>query len=142
MKTLNPNKKKTVICECEFLAVSVAFDVWANLLEGKQVVFFIDNNAVRDSFIACRSSSKVASCILEKILHDESESSIISWFARVPSKSNIADDPSRGLCEALVTKGCTLDVIDKNRKPEWLDAELSGETEASCIPIQSKKKRA
>lgn len=144
MKSINPNNKKTVIYECEFLAVSVAFDVWANDLAGKQVVFFIDNNAVRDSLIACKSSSKVASCLLEKILQDESESSIISWFARVPSKSNIADDPSRGSNEILDRQGCSLELIDKKRKLEWLDAKLSGETEASCVPnhLLKKKQRA
>ena len=107
LKLLNPSNKKTIIYECEFFAVSVAFDVWASLLQGKQVVFFIDNNAVRDSFIACRSSSKIASCLLEHILQGESQSSIISWFARVPSKSNIADDPSRGQTGELVKQKCS-----------------------------------
>ena len=102
LKLLNPSNKKTIIYECEFFAVSVAFDVWATLLQGKQVVFFIDNNAVRDSLIECGSNSKIASCLLEHMLQEESQSSIISWFARVPSKSNIADDPSTGQTGELV----------------------------------------
>ena len=143
IKLMNPSGKKTIIYECEFFAVSVAFDVWSNLLQGKQVVFFIDNNAVRDSLISCKSSGAVASCLLEHILQEESHSSIISWFARVPSKSNIADDPSRGQTNFLAEQKCSEDPINKKRKLEWLDANVRRETEASCVPIhQSKKKRA
>ncbi len=32
----------------------------------------------------------------EHILQEEAQASIISWFPRMPSKSNIPDDPSRG----------------------------------------------
>ena len=74
--------------------MSVAFDVWANLLQGKQVVCFIDNNAVRDSLISCKSSSKVGSCLLEHVLQEEAQASI--FFVVCPSKCNVADDPSRG----------------------------------------------
>ncbi len=129
-----------MIYECEFFAVSVAFDVWAETLQGKQVIFFIDNNAVRDSLIACRSKSNIASHLLEHILPDESDASIISWFARVPSKSNIADDPSRGQTEVLKRLKCAEDFVDKKRKLEWINAGLSGGAEALIIPNQKSKK--
>ncbi len=123
--------------------MSVVFDVWASLPQGKQVVFFIDNNAVRDSLIECRSSSKIASCLLEHMFEEESQSSIISWFARVPSESNIADDPSTGQTGELVKQKCSEDLMNRKRKLELLDARVRGETEASCFPNhQSKKKRA
>lgn len=49
----------------------------------------------------------------------------------------------RGQNETLVGQGCACDLIDGKRKLEWLDAKVSGETEAACFPIhQVKKKRA
>ena len=123
---LKPTGKKTIIYECEFSAVSVAFDTWAETLRGKQVVFFIDENAVRDSLIGCKSNGKVASHFLERILQGESDASIISWVARVPSKSNIADDPSRGHTDVLDKLKCITDVVDKKRKLEWIDESING----------------
>ena len=137
---LNPSSKKTIIYECELFALSVAFDVWMNTLQGKQVVFFIDNNAVRDSLIGCKSSSKVASVILEQVLQAESDASIIPWFARVPSKSNIADDPSRGQVEQLTKLNCVQEHVSLKRKLELIDHKTSGGAEGSIVPNQSSKK--
>ena len=45
---LNPGKAKTIIFECEFLAVLKAYKAWAKEIAGSQLIVFIDNNAVRD----------------------------------------------------------------------------------------------
>ena len=49
---LNPSAKKTIIHECEFLAVAIALGSWKDHVVAKQTVSFIDNNAVRDSLIS------------------------------------------------------------------------------------------
>lgn len=103
LSRLNPSLKKTIIHECEFLAVAIAMEVWKDRIANKQVVCFIDNNAVRDSLISGKASGKVTNKILELVLKNETSNCLMTWFARVPSKSNIADDPSRG-CFALLNR--------------------------------------
>ena len=99
---LNPAGKKTAIFQCEFFAVLVALKLWGELLSSRQVVFFIDNDGVRDVLISCNTSDPVGSVLLTKVLEKESACAISSWFTRVPSKSNVADDPSRGEINQLV----------------------------------------
>lgn len=103
LSRLNPSLKKTIIHECEFLAVAIAMEVWKDRIANKQVVCFIDNNAVRDSLISGKASGKVTNKILELVQKNETSNCLMTWFARVPSKSNIADDPSRG-CFALLNR--------------------------------------
>ena len=99
---LNPAGKKTAIFQCEFFAVLVALELWGELLSSRQVVFYIDNDGVRDVLISCNTSDPVGSVLLTKVLEKESACAISSWFTRVPSKSNVADDPSRGEIDQLV----------------------------------------
>ncbi len=116
---LNPCAKKTIIHECEFLAVAIALDSWKEHLSSRQIVCFIDNNAVRDSLISAKASGDVANKILECVLQNETSHGFMLWFARVPSKSNIADDPSRGCCQLLEKLGSKELKININ---SWLDA--------------------
>lgn len=52
LKLLNPKEAKTRIFECEFLAVLIALRLWGNVTAGAQILFFVDNNAVRDNLIS------------------------------------------------------------------------------------------
>ena len=93
---LNPSKKKTAIFQCEFFAVLVALNTWSDRLSSRQVVFYVDNDGVRDVLISCNTSDPVGSVMLTSVLELEGALAISSWFTRVPSKSNIADSPSKG----------------------------------------------
>ena len=119
LERLNPCAKKTIIHECEFLAVAIALESWKEQLSSKQVVCFIDNNAVRDSLISAKASGDVAHKILERVLQCETDQGFMMWFARVPSKSNIADDPSRGCCKLLEKLGSKEIKINFE---SWVDA--------------------
>ena len=99
---LNPSGKKTAIFQCEFFAVLVALELWGEVLSSRQVVFYVDNDGVRDALISCNTSDPVGSVLLTKVLEKESACAISSWFTRVPSKSNVADDPSRGEIDQLI----------------------------------------
>ena len=109
---LNPKGLKTIIFECEFLAVLIAYKVWAKEVAGSQLVVFIDNNAVRDSLISCDTSNEIAAVILKSILQLEDDVKALAWYTRVPSPSNIADDPSRNECSFLKSLKCQEDKIN------------------------------
>lgn len=99
---LNPSSKKTAIFQCEFFAVLVALSLWSDKLSSRQVVFYVDNDRVRDVFIACTAADPVGSVMMTKALELEGSLAISAWFTRVPSKSNIADSPSRGDIDDLI----------------------------------------
>ena len=112
VELLNPKGSKTIIFECEFLAVLIAYKAWAGEVAGSQLVVFIDNNAVRDSLISCDTTNATASVILKAILQLEDDVKALAWYTRVPSPSNIADDPSRQSCAFLRSLKCQEDKIN------------------------------
>ena len=97
--------KKTIIFEAELLALVVAFVLWKNIINSAPIVFFIDNNSARDVAISACSRSKLIAGLVEQLLRVEDLSSCFCWFARVPSPSNPADDPSRGAVNDLLRDG-------------------------------------
>ena len=72
------------------------------MLSSRQVVFYVDNDGVRDVLISCNTADPVGSLLLTSVLEREGAFAISSWFTRVPSKSNIADNPSRGDINDLI----------------------------------------
>ena len=56
---------------------------------------YIDNNATRDVSISGRARTSPASDLVAELLLSEDRNCTNTWFARVPSASNIADGPSR-----------------------------------------------
>ena len=105
--------KQTIIFEAELLALIVSFVLWKNLVSNAPVVFYVDNNSARDVAISANSRSKLIAGLVEQLLKVEDISSSFCWFARVPSPSNPADDPSRGEVQGLLDAGVPLvDVSD------------------------------
>jgi hypothetical protein len=76
------------------------------------VVIHTGNDAVRDAFIACHTSSRNSLPILDAILKAENEAECNSWITRVPTESNISDDPSLLQIDYLLSCGCLRDNID------------------------------
>lgn len=112
LEKLNPAGKKTAIFQCEFFAVLVALNLWKKDLKNKQVVFYVDNDGVRDVLISCSTTDPVGQSLLIKTLELEGALALSSCFTRVPSKSNIADDPSRGECDKLIAAKARRDPVD------------------------------
>ena len=104
--------KKTIIFEAELLALIVAFVLWKNIINSAPVVFYIDNNSARDVAISACSRSKLIAGLVEQLLRVEDLSACFCWFARVPSPSNPADDPSRGEMTNLLSAGVPLVDVD------------------------------
>lgn len=86
---LNPLEHETVIAELEALVTLLSLHLFESYLIGKDVVVFTDNNAVLSALISGRSSNDVVMW--------EDRLGLLLWHERVPSSSNIADGPSRGV---------------------------------------------
>ena len=92
---LGEASKKQIIFEAETLAAVLAFALWKERFSNRRCVIFVDNEGTKFSLL--KGSSDNSTVDLLAGLFAELESSIHSftWLARVPSKSNIADSPSR-----------------------------------------------
>ena len=113
LKMINVTEdRKTAFPELEFFAIFCSFRVWRNVLRGAQLVVDTDNDGVRDSLIACQTSSVNGEPILDACLKIEYELGMDLWMSRVPADSNIGDDPSRGHVEPLVSAGCCRQHVD------------------------------
>ena len=111
LREINVSQRKTIIYECEFFSVLCAMIVWKDFIHQCNVVIHTDNDAVRDAFIACHTSSANSLPILDAILEAENDAECNSWITRVPTESNIADDPSRLQVDLLMNCGCLRDRI-------------------------------
>ena len=95
-----------------FLLSFVHSVTWKDLLFRCNVVLRTDSDAVRDCFITCHTTSENALLILDACLKIENQNECNSWITRVPTESNIADDPSRLDIQQLIECGCVRDRVD------------------------------
>ena len=56
----------------------------------------MDNERTKFSMLKARSDNDVVDKIVQRFASFEPETKLCTWLARVASKSNIADPPSRG----------------------------------------------
>ena len=96
---LNPLEHETVIAELEALATLLSLHLFESYLVDKDVVVFTDNNAVLSALISGRSTNEVVRLVVNKTFMWEDRLGLLLWHERVPSASNVADGPSRGLFE-------------------------------------------
>lgn len=84
--------------------------VRCQILEGNlhngAIVVYTDNHAVRDCLISCNTSSVNTKPLLDLYLKIEVGSGFNASSSRVPTASDISDDPSRGDCSLLTSLGC------------------------------------
>ena len=105
MKLLGNDKKKTIIFEAELLALILAFAVWQRHLVAVPLIGFVDNNSARDVAISGSGRNAVAVLLVDFLLKLEMSVCASPWYARVPTPSNIADEPSRGVERLLEHMG-------------------------------------
>ena len=105
LECLGYPSRSTVIFEAELLALIVCFKIWKRHLRHRPCVMYIDNNATRDVSISGRARTAPASNLVAELLMLEDRNCTNTWFARVPSASNLADGPSRNDL-AEITAGC------------------------------------
>ena len=135
LAALNPDgTKKTIIYECEFLALFAVFWKWNAMITGALVIY-TDNNAVRDAMISCNTKNSVSRSILVATLILESERCLWPWYSRVPTDSNFADAPSRFSISKLLQLGAVRYSLDVGKYWEHVEATSTiwGEQQAATI---------
>ena len=106
--------KQTIIFEAELLALVVAMELWSALFQHAPVLFFIDNNGARDVAISGNGRFLISRLLLDILLSREMEAGVYAWYARVPSPSNPADAPSRGVLSHDFHLGTPLNSIESS----------------------------
>eukprot|EP00973_Karenia_brevis_P032146 4433034-Karenia_brevis.AAC.1 len=84
-----------VIGQAELFPLLVARLTWAQHIRGKRVVFFIDNEAARIGAVRGYSPSLPSLKVICQMSAWDYVNGVRPWYARVPTESNIADEPSR-----------------------------------------------
>ena len=65
------------------------------LLKHARVIYFIDNEGVKEALVKGCSPALASRDMLVEVAKQEMWNNSLSWYARVPSPSNIADGVSR-----------------------------------------------
>ena len=92
-----PAVAEQIITELEAVGVLAAINQWKVLLSRKHMVCFLDNEGARGSILRGRSSNSLLNTVAQQVCDAEEANCIFSWYARIPSASNLADPPSRGI---------------------------------------------
>ena len=90
-------RRKQIIFEAETLAALLALSLWAPLLVAFKSFFFVDNEGAKFSLLRSISDNVVVDFFAGCFAEIEMEFDLLLWLCRVPSKSNVADEPSRNL---------------------------------------------
>ena len=85
-----------LICQIELFAVICVKTLIPQRLEGRRVIYWIDNEAARLALVKGQSKSSIMDRMIRELCLLEDRMLSYAWYTRVPSKSNIADAPSRG----------------------------------------------
>eukprot|EP00435_Cladocopium_sp_Y103_P004054 s4006_g1.t1 len=96
--------RRQLVFEAEMLPYLLALACWKDVLAGRNLLVFIDNDGARHSWIKGSADSLHALRMIHKGTLLEAGLDVRPYFCRVPTSSNVADGPSRldfRLCRAL-----------------------------------------
>ena len=84
-----------VIVVLDVLPVACAMRLWSVNALHCRVIYFIDNDSAGACLIKMSSGSAVINSVLRRVTIMSAASPSFAWYSRVPSASNVADEPSR-----------------------------------------------
>ena len=87
--------KRQVIAQTEIFPVLVAKETWADVLAGRSVLWFLDNESAKMALIRKFSPILDIFILLQTNAKFDIETQSKNWYSRVPSKSNPSDSASR-----------------------------------------------
>ena len=93
---------KHIIGPVELYAIVLARHVWNSHMMGGKTIFFIDSYVAMDSCIRGTSSNEKLRRLLLSMEEIDARGHAWGWYCRVPSKSNPADEPSRGVFDGIL----------------------------------------
>ena len=88
-----------LIGQVELFPIAITKLIFRDLLKGRRCIYFIDNDSARECMIKGFSPSIASLSLVSLFNQCESLAPSYNWFTRVPSFSNPADLPSRGLSQ-------------------------------------------
>ena len=89
------------IYELELLPILQAIKLWSRTIANAQLVVYLDNDAARHALIKAYAATTVAASIVTEVSRLENLLQVKVWYARVNTKSNPADAPSRMCFDAF-----------------------------------------
>ena len=133
-----------VIGQAELAPLVLAAKLWQNDLQGRHVLFFVDNDSAKDAVVRGYSPSLPSALLVGALWQTMAAAGAAPWFDRVPGPSNIADGPSRLRFEDLRKLGAQQRVLEeglwetvgRGKRPppsRGRKRHLSGGGEVGCI---------
>ena len=106
-----------LICQIELWPILLAKKRLSGLLAGRKIIWFVDNEAAKETIVRGYSGSAASAAIAQEYFDEEALVPTNSWCTRVPTYSNPADMPSRNeavLCAQIfgakvIELGCFTD---------------------------------
>ena len=86
---------KKIISSLEALPVAASLRHWKGRMLHRIIFIFVDNDAARAGLIKLQSDVPAIRRVHLKLVETLSETPCFPWYARVPTKSNVADNASR-----------------------------------------------
>ena len=114
--------KGKYICQLELLAVAVAYETFPDLLRGRLVHHFVDNQAAMSNMISGYSGKPDSAVILGAAQRAILALACYPWFSFVCSGDNLSDLPSRKDFALLKRLGAIFRVSkmpDFSDRPGW-----------------------
>ena len=84
-----------VIHQAELFPILLAARLWSCILANRLVFVFVDNEGAKGSMVNGTSTSRASAQIVDACWTQLSTYGCLGWFDRVPTRSNLADGPSR-----------------------------------------------
>ena len=75
---------------------------------------YLGNDAARAALCKGYGATSAAQIVVQKVMEQECRCELKTWFARVPTHSNIADGPSRLQCKEVELMGSKKLEVDWN----------------------------
>ena len=119
MRLATKKGQRQVIGQAEILPVLVAKTIWAEELSNRKVIYFIDNDSARLALIKGYSPVLTSLKLIMSCAFEDAQLRSSPWYARVPTKSNIADEPSRMRKDNLLKLGAKIVRPYINDKYSW-----------------------
>ena len=97
LDVLTASGSENIIHQVELIPLFVATALWKDRLAYRSSLSFVDNDGAKFALVAGYSSNPHSCALLTACAEACIARAISFWYERVPSASNIADAPSRGI---------------------------------------------